>query len=212
MLACLSFIGAVIVTIVWMIGASYLDYFITQRRRRSNVGHQSPGYRPLAIERLFVLPWDWPGWLTFGAIVLFLMWLSGLFGFSFFVLVNLIGLVVLTTILFSDWQQLQRRQTVQPMAWLLSISGQYAGQRFQLNNYGFTIGRSTDNTLRLSSRAISRRHAQIRYAQGRYFLQDLGSQRGTYLNGQRIDASTLRDGDQITLCDTVFEFRTSTRQ
>lgn len=206
MLICISFIGAVVVTIGWSVGASYIDYIVARYRRRSEAEGRSTAYRQLAVERLFGLPWDWPGWLAFGVVALVLTWVSMLLGFWVFILASLVAIVILAVILFTDWQQLQARPAA-PGAWLYGIRGEYSGYQFELNNYRLTIGRGIGNTLRLQDRAVSRQHAQIRYAQGRFYLQDLGSQLGTYLNGHRIDASVLRDGDQIAICDTVFEFR-----
>jgi ABC transport system ATP-binding/permease protein len=47
---------------------------------------------------------------------------------------------------------------------------------------------------------ISRNHATIQYqVDGTYVLRDLGSTNGTYVNGQRITAHTLRHGDVIQI-------------
>jgi len=53
---------------------------------------------------------------------------------------------------------------------------------------------------------VSRRHALIRSAKGRYSLLDLGSSNGTWLNEQKLPPHTpypLRDGDQIRLAQLV---------
>jgi hypothetical protein len=73
---------------------------------------------------------------------------------------------------------------------------------------GFLIGRGSACDLRLQERVVSRRHATIRHAQGRWFIQDQGSTHGTYVNGQRVEAMALNPDDRITIGNTRFEFRT----
>lgn len=97
-------------------------------------------------------------------------------------------------------------------AQLTGLSGVRAGQVVSIPPSGLTIGRGTDNALHLSGdRAISRRHAVIRFARDRWFLQDQGSTAGTFVNGQRVNATTLNDGDRVQIGSTEFEFRIGTR-
>lgn len=65
-----------------------------------------------------------------------------------------------------------------------------------------TIGRKEGNTIRLTERNVSRRHARLQKQSGQYLLHDLGSYNGTLLNGSRInEAKTLKNGDQILIGD-----------
>ncbi|MFC1851895.1 FHA domain-containing protein [candidate division CSSED10-310 bacterium] len=70
-----------------------------------------------------------------------------------------------------------------------------------------TIGRDTENILQLEAESISRFHAQIVKEGRKYKLIDLESQSGTYLRGQQINQSTLRNGDEITIGDFALIFR-----
>jgi hypothetical protein len=70
-----------------------------------------------------------------------------------------------------------------------------------------TIGRLAGCDVLVADRGASRRHAQIRYRDGRYTLTDLGSTNGTHLNGQTIQSRELADGDRITIGATTLEFR-----
>src|SRR5204862_5053405 len=57
--------------------------------------------------------------------------------------------------------------------------------------------------------AVSRRHAAIVRERGRYFVEDLQSRNGTFLNDKRItERSPLDEGDQLVICDQEFRFRT----
>jgi hypothetical protein len=92
-------------------------------------------------------------------------------------------------------------------AQLIVVRGEQAGSVFPLGVSDLAIGRSQAAGLPLSHGRVSRRHAVIRYAQGRWFIQDQGSTHGTYVSGQRVEATALNPGDRITIGDTEFEFR-----
>ena len=51
-----------------------------------------------------------------------------------------------------------------------------------------TVGRGPENPIRLDDLSVSRRHARIAYRQGGYWLSDLGSMGGTWVNGTRLNA------------------------
>ena len=51
-----------------------------------------------------------------------------------------------------------------------------------------TLGRGQENTIRLDDLSVSRRHARIAYRQGGYWLSDLGSMGGTWVDGTRLAA------------------------
>jgi hypothetical protein len=51
-----------------------------------------------------------------------------------------------------------------------------------------TLGRGQENTIRLDDLSVSRRHARIVYRQGGYWLSDLGSMGGTWVDGTRLSA------------------------
>lgn len=74
------------------------------------------------------------------------------------------------------------------------------------------IGRSEGNQVQLARAGVSRRHAMITVAaDGRYAIQDLQSQNGTFLNGERITEATLNDGDRIAVGDVEVTFRSGVR-
>lgn len=94
------------------------------------------------------------------------------------------------------------------MATLKILQGPQVGQKFDLTGPTSVIGRSPECDVVLDVAAVSRRHASIESNGGRTVLQDHGSRNGTYVNGQRVvDQAELRDGDQVLICDVLFEFR-----
>jgi phosphoserine phosphatase RsbU/P len=68
-----------------------------------------------------------------------------------------------------------------------------------LGNPTFTIGRKADNDLQLLSDSVSRQHAEIVYEDDVYYLVDIGSKRGTFVNGQQIVRCALQHLDLIRI-------------
>ena len=63
-----------------------------------------------------------------------------------------------------------------------------------------TLGRATENTISLPDAQASRRHAEIRYENGRHVLVDMNSTNGTTVNGSRISGPrVLTHGDVIAI-------------
>jgi len=70
------------------------------------------------------------------------------------------------------------------------------------------LGRSTQATVRLADREVSRKHSQIDREGQDFVLRDLGSSNGTFLNGKRIFGPTrLSDGDEVLIGISRMEFR-----
>ncbi len=63
-----------------------------------------------------------------------------------------------------------------------------------------TIGRAPDNDVVLDSPVVSRHHAVVRReAEGRFFLRDLNTPNGTFVNGRRVRSAHLSPGDQVRI-------------
>ena len=62
-----------------------------------------------------------------------------------------------------------------------------------------TIGRLQDNKVRLEHNSVSRRHARLWIVGGVCWLEDLRSNNGTFVNGEKIRQRRLRDGDRIEI-------------
>lgn len=68
------------------------------------------------------------------------------------------------------------------------------------------IGRSNECDIQLSDKGVSRRHAKLSRSDGLYFLEDLESRFGVYLNKERIQREQLRDGDLIHISPFNLQF------
>ncbi len=71
-----------------------------------------------------------------------------------------------------------------------------------------TIGRKEGNTIRLTERNVSRRHAKLTRSNGEVMLEDLGSYNGIKVNGSRIGGQTaVGEGDRIQIGDYILAFK-----
>jgi pSer/pThr/pTyr-binding forkhead associated (FHA) protein len=69
------------------------------------------------------------------------------------------------------------------------------------------IGRRFENHIVIDDPRISRFHAQLRAADGRFVLFDMDSTGGTYINGMRVSKSILYPGDEISLAGFTMVYR-----
>ncbi len=97
------------------------------------------------------------------------------------------------------------------MAQLVILSGPEEGRIFTLGET-CVIGRQDDCDLCISNDAVSRRHAHITLEEDGYYIEDLGSSNGTFVNGDEIQRVKLADGDTIKLSHSVLAFREHPRE
>ncbi|MDH5507654.1 MAG: protein kinase [Anaerolineae bacterium] len=93
--------------------------------------------------------------------------------------------------------------------YLLGRSGDWAGKVVPITPQGLTIGRHSQNLVRLHNQSVSRMHAAVQRRGRNIFIADRNSGFGTLVNNQRITQPVrLRTGDIIQIgYSDVFEFR-----
>jgi pSer/pThr/pTyr-binding forkhead associated (FHA) protein len=80
------------------------------------------------------------------------------------------------------------------------------GARYDLFG-GISIGRSADADIRIEDRFASGVHARIYSRGASYYVEDMNSTNGTFLNGGRLDGEAeLSDLDELRIGDTEFRF------
>ena len=84
-------------------------------------------------------------------------------------------------------------------ALLISTRGAVSGSRYLLDEDEITVGRDPSSDILLDDSTVSRTHAVFRRVNGQFFVVDAGSLNGTYVNRQRVDQATLKNGDEIIL-------------
>ena len=88
--------------------------------------------------------------------------------------------------------------TVESSVALVIVDPNGRRTRVPLFPFPFRIGRAADNSLVLRDSRVSRNHAQISHDGGRYYLEDLGSRHGVWVNGERV-AKARPDGYTLLL-------------
>ncbi len=79
-------------------------------------------------------------------------------------------------------------------------AGQAAAQLVELSKNEVIVGRGLDSDVIINHPEASRRHVRLTYQEKQYFIEDLGSANGTYINGTQLAGRTaLHSGDHITL-------------
>lgn len=91
---------------------------------------------------------------------------------------------------------------------MICISGRSIGQIFLLTKQETTLGRAPECDIFLDDEGVSRHHAKIVEEDGALVLMDLGSTNGTFIDNERIQVATLRDGLRLQLgTATILQFR-----
>lgn len=67
-----------------------------------------------------------------------------------------------------------------------------------------TIGRDSNNAIRLSDTTASRNHARVRFWQGSWIVEDLKSANGIIIDGERVENASLNPGDSFKIGETTF--------
>ena len=87
------------------------------------------------------------------------------------------------------------------------LKGENSGSMLALQSPTTTFGRAPGNDYQFGGDAqVSRHHCLIRVDAGAFVLADLGSNNGTFVNGNRITESQLHEGDIIRIGETEVEF------
>ena len=92
---------------------------------------------------------------------------------------------------------------------LVVIQGKELGKVYSIKD-GAIIGRSADCDIRLYHSSISRQHARI-YFDKKYFIEDIGSTNGIYIENKKIvKKSAIQSGDIIRIGNHIVKFSLST--
>jgi hypothetical protein len=84
-------------------------------------------------------------------------------------------------------------------ALVIRAGGGRVGESFGLDRDRMTIGRRPDADIFLDDVTVSRDHALLIRRSDGYYLDDLGSLNGTYVNRHRVDSHKLADGDELQI-------------
>ena len=121
----------------------------------------------------------------------------------------LLGLVALIAVIAYAMYYLKKRKETQPQVieygYLEELSG--AKTRHILTKTAVRIGRSIDNDVHLANDSISTHHAEIhRRREGDFYIVDLSSTNGVFVNEEKVTQTELSDGDLIELGEVRLHF------
>ncbi len=93
------------------------------------------------------------------------------------------------------------------MTRLYILGGSEKGNSFALERDLVTIGRGPESNIRLGDKSVSRRHLEIIRKGNKYFIKDLKSKNGTYVDGEKIESGKpfeIEQGLPIAIGKTLF--------
>ena len=100
-----------------------------------------------------------------------------------------------------------------PLAFLFDLDGGTESPEYRIQTDNLFVGRSVPTQVHLRtylsipSKTIGRKHASIRYARGRFWIEDHKSVNGTFVNAERvIGMAPLESGDEVTFDTYRFNF------
>ncbi len=131
------------------------------------------------------------------------------------ILLVLILFAFLGGTIFILWKDLQfRSQNIQnrkvPAITLIDRSGAVENNETSFSIAEVSIGRDPANSISLEENVVSNRHASLAYRNGHWWLEDLGSTNGTYLNDEKVSTPTiLISGDDLHIGNHFYEIRIS---
>ncbi len=103
---------------------------------------------------------------------------------------------------------LYERAPARVVAVLVGIEGGLANQVFGVFDGSNRLGRGQGCQVVLPSQRISREHARLDHRDGRFEIAPLNEKNPTRVNGEATQGTELKDGDDVSLGDTTFRFRT----
>lgn len=83
------------------------------------------------------------------------------------------------------------------------------GDVYEVTSNPFTIGKSQTCNLVIADKVVSRHHAEVVQYGDKYFIKDLSSTNGTFINGNKLMADTdveLKDGQEIIFANKKFVY------
>lgn len=89
---------------------------------------------------------------------------------------------------------------------LVIIKGPNIGDIFIINKSKFTIGRNPESDIFLDDITVSRKHVVLEKIDKDFRIKDSGSLNGSYVNGEIVENSILKDGDRIQIGKYIFLF------
>jgi Inner membrane component of T3SS, cytoplasmic domain len=95
------------------------------------------------------------------------------------------------------------------VGWVVILDGNDKGKDFRIRDGQNSLGSDASCDVVISHPTVSGKHASLRSQEGKFFLTDLDSTNGTYLNRdeKRIAREEIKDNDQFRLGEVTLKFK-----
>ncbi|WBW49237.1 FHA domain-containing protein [Peptoniphilus equinus] len=119
-----------------------------------------------------------------------------------FIIIMYLFLLSIIRLIYLDIKSMDVKRTYTDRAYL-KVVNRLDSLDFKMEEYYVLgtqtiIGRSNRCDITIKDKFVSKEHLAIREDEGSYFIEDLNSQNGTFLNGEEVyDIMELQDGDKI---------------
>jgi phosphoserine phosphatase RsbU/P len=87
------------------------------------------------------------------------------------------------------------------MTFLVFVAGPIAGRRYKLSDGEYLIGRRSDCQIFVPDMRVSRQHAKFSRLNGAWSVEDLGSNNGTFINGNKVQRAQLHHNDELLIAN-----------
>jgi PAS domain S-box-containing protein len=97
------------------------------------------------------------------------------------------------------------------MSKLYIIEGPNLGQPYEIQGETVFVGRNPENDIQINDHSVSRKHMKISQRDGKFYIQDLMSRNGTFINGQILrpgQETEVQSGRPITMGNVQFSLGT----
>ena len=95
------------------------------------------------------------------------------------------------------------------VGWLVVLNGEQKGEDFRVRDGQNILGSSPDADIVIHDPTVTGKHASLRYKDGTFFLTDLDSSNGTFINdkSEPIAREQLKDNDVVRVGETSLKFK-----
>lgn len=93
------------------------------------------------------------------------------------------------------------------VGWFVAMTGDQKGEDFKVREGKNIVGSGPEAQIVIRDSTVSSQHASLRYEEGKFFLTDLDSSNGTYLNDKKVAREELKDNDVLRFGEITVKFK-----
>jgi hypothetical protein len=93
------------------------------------------------------------------------------------------------------------------VGWFVAMTGEQKGEDFKVREGKNVVGSAPGAQVLITDSTVSGQHASLRYEEGKFYLTDLDSSNGSFVNEKKIAREELKDNDMIRFGDVTLKFK-----